>query len=87
MTHLWSAVDSTLAMHGGESGGSLVPKAVADALRPRTEATLRAAMGEFKQQFGAEPNEEYKITVLVCDSETDAAQDSSSSGNDKVRLS
>lgn len=54
---------------------SLVPKAVEDALRPRTEATLRAAMSEFKQQFGSQPKEEYKITVLVCNSDDAKTQE------------
>lgn len=59
---------------------SLVPKAVEDALRPRTEATLRAAMSEFKQQFGSQPEEEYTITVLVCKSDDAQAQE------DEVRV-
>jgi hypothetical protein len=60
-------VDSTIAMHqqAGEAT-QLSPQQVDQELRPRTEATLRAAMAQFKQQFGKEPHEEYKITVLVC---------------------
>lgn len=55
------------------AGRLLAPRAVAAALRPRTEATLRAAMSEFHRQFGAEPTEEYKITVLVCADDAAAA--------------
>lgn len=62
-----SVSDSTSS--SSKSSDSLEPKAVEAVLRPRTEATLRAAVSEFKQQFGSQPEEEYKITVLVCSSE------------------
>ncbi|TYZ67665.1 hypothetical protein PybrP1_005809 [[Pythium] brassicae (nom. inval.)] len=70
--HVQRLVDSTLAMQAAK-GRSLEPRAVADALRPRTEATLRAAMNAFRRQFEAEPAQEFKVTVLVCPRE-DATQ-------------
>lgn len=51
----------------------LSPRDVELALRPRTEETLRAAMREFKSQFGSEEGEEYKINLLVCTATEDAA--------------
>lgn len=44
----------------------LIPRQVEQVLVPRTEETLRAAMREFKTQFGSEEGEEYKINLLVC---------------------
>jgi len=49
----------------------LVPRQVEEVLIPRTEETLRAAMREFKAQFGSEEGEEYKINLLVCAAEED----------------
>ncbi|KAF1320216.1 Thioredoxin-like protein, partial [Globisporangium splendens] len=85
--HIKRLVDSTLVMQSkqeasGTSDAVSSAAAVEAVLRPRTEATLRAAMEEFHQQFGAEPAEEYKITVLVCNAEGDDASTTTISAKD-----
>ncbi|TMW68559.1 hypothetical protein Poli38472_006027 [Pythium oligandrum] len=66
--HIKRLVESTIAMQ--QDAKTLSWDEVEAALRPRTEATLRAAMDNFKQQYGSDEHEEYKITVLVCEDET-----------------
>jgi hypothetical protein len=53
----------------------LVASAVERELRPRTEATMLAAMKAFKELYEVQKDQEYKINVLVCPSEGDAAKD------------
>ncbi|GLE08667.1 hypothetical protein PINS_up019982 [Pythium insidiosum] len=67
--HIKRLVDSTIAMEASKQTAPLSAQHVESVLRPRTESTLRAAMSSFKERFGAEPQEEYKLTVLVCHDE------------------
>ncbi|RLN70963.1 hypothetical protein BBJ28_00019829 [Nothophytophthora sp. Chile5] len=78
--HIQRLVNSTIAM---QTEKELTPNAVERELRPRTEATMAAAMQSFKGQFGAEPGEEYKINVLVCSIDKADVQGSNSSGKSK----
>ncbi|KAJ0397915.1 hypothetical protein ATCC90586_009714 [Pythium insidiosum] len=68
--HIKRLVESTIAMEASKQWTDLTYAHVESVLRPKTESTLRAAMSSFKQQFGVEPKEEYKLTVLVCHDET-----------------
>ncbi|GMF37426.1 unnamed protein product [Phytophthora lilii] len=52
----------------------LAASAVEKELRPRTEATMLAAMAAFKTQYQVQKDQEYKINVLVCPSEEEAAE-------------
>ncbi|GMF19028.1 unnamed protein product [Phytophthora fragariaefolia] len=54
-----------------QTGRHLVPSAVEKELRPRTEATMVAAMEAFKTLVEGHDNREYKINVLVCPAEGD----------------
>ncbi|KAG6618881.1 thioredoxin-like protein [Phytophthora cinnamomi] len=67
--HIRRLVESTVAM---QTDKQLVPSAVEKELRPRTEATMKAAMTAFQTQFEVHKDQEYKINVLVCPSEGDS---------------
>lgn len=62
-THIRRLVESTVAM---QSEKQLTISAVEKELRPRTEATLTAAMTAFKKLYEVPKHQEYKINVLVC---------------------
>ncbi|KAG2768123.1 hypothetical protein JG687_00008347 [Phytophthora cactorum] len=64
--HIRRLVDSTIAM---QSEKPLTPSAVEKELRPRTEATIIAAMTTFKGLYEVQKGQEYKINVLVCPTE------------------
>lgn len=64
--HIRRLVDSTIAM---QTEKTLQSPAVEQELRPRTEATMVAAMKAFQTQFEVQQGQEYKINVLVCPSE------------------
>ncbi|KAL3666730.1 hypothetical protein V7S43_008353 [Phytophthora oleae] len=66
--HIRRLVESTIAM---QTEKQLTPSAVEKELRPRAEATMRAAMTAFKRLYEAQKDQEYKINVLVCPSEGD----------------
>ncbi|KAF4319517.1 hypothetical protein BBO99_00000777 [Phytophthora kernoviae] len=76
--HIRRLVESTVAM---QTEKKLHPSAVEQELRPRTEATLVAAMEAFREQFEVQQGQEYKINVLVCPSETDVG---SNKGDEQV---
>ncbi|KAH7479635.1 hypothetical protein PRIC1_008825 [Phytophthora ramorum] len=69
--HIRRLVESTVAM---QTEKQLAPSAVEKELRPRTEATLNAAMQAFKAQYQVQQDQEYKINVLVCPTEDDAVE-------------
>ncbi|DAZ99437.1 TPA: hypothetical protein N0F65_004070 [Lagenidium giganteum] len=63
--HIKRLVDSTMAMHPTTQFASASD--VERWLRPRTEATLVAAMKAFTDAHGTlPPQDEYKLTVLIC---------------------
>uniref|UniRef100_M4BH77 Uncharacterized protein n=1 Tax=Hyaloperonospora arabidopsidis (strain Emoy2) TaxID=559515 RepID=M4BH77_HYAAE len=67
--HIRRLVDSTIEMQKEKQ--VLVRSLVETELRPRTEATMIAAMEAFKNLFEVEDDQEYKINVLVCPTEGD----------------
>eukprot|EP00644_Phytophthora_capsici_P016339 jgi/Phyca11/508362/fgenesh2_kg.PHYCAscaffold_34_\ len=66
--HIHRLVESTIAM---QTEKQLTPSAVEKELRPRAEATMRAAMTAFQGLYQVQKDQEYKINVLVCPSEGD----------------
>ncbi|POM67605.1 Thioredoxin-like protein, partial [Phytophthora palmivora] len=60
--------ESTIAM---QTEKQLSPSAVEKELRPRTEATMIAAMTAFQGLYDVQKDQEYKINVLVCPSDED----------------
>ncbi|ETI38329.1 hypothetical protein L914_15341 [Phytophthora nicotianae] len=64
--HIRRLVESTVVM---QSEKQLISNAVEKELRPRTEATIIAAMTAFKGLYEVQKDQEYKINVLVCPTE------------------
>ncbi|CEG48597.1 thioredoxin-like protein [Plasmopara halstedii] len=64
--HIRRLVESTIAM---QTGKQLTISALEKELRPKTKATLVAAMTAFNDMYKVQNNQEYKINVLVCSSE------------------
>ncbi|TDH70665.1 uncharacterized protein CCR75_006422 [Bremia lactucae] len=64
--HIRRLVESTIATKNDKK---LIFSVVDMELRPRTEATIIAAMMAFKELHKVERDQEYKISILVCPSE------------------
>ncbi|KAI9911297.1 hypothetical protein PsorP6_009053 [Peronosclerospora sorghi] len=78
--HIRRLVESTIAMQKKKE--PVVSSAVEKELRPRTEATMIAAMQSFKNNHKVHKDQEFKINVLVCPTEGNSLNEDTTGGTD-----